>query len=167
MCSAVRRQGFKALSPLTPGPFPVRGSPRVPHAHHKEPWRPAHPLHILPQPNLPHRGDAIGVPSHEPTVQRRLHRLPLSWLRNGKCLIIYQQNVWNVEASQGCRIKSPTRMEQVMRDLCSWTLANVWKRAFLRSLCTLRASQSRLRGSETPPVKSMRASAVFPPSKAS
>ena len=58
-------------------------------------------------------------------------------------------------------------MEQVMRALHSCALANVWKNLLLWSLCRLRASRSRLRGSETPPVKSIRASAVFPPSRAS
>lgn len=58
-------------------------------------------------------------------------------------------------------------MEQVMRDLHSWALANVWKKALFLSMWRLKASRSRLRGSETPPVKSIRASAVFPPSRAS
>lgn len=90
MRSAVRRKGLKAPSPLTPGSFPVRGPPRVPHAHHKESERPACPRRILRQPHLPHRCDAIGVSLYEPAVQHRLHRLPLSWLRNVKRLVIYQ-----------------------------------------------------------------------------
>lgn len=58
-------------------------------------------------------------------------------------------------------------MEQVMSALCSWAFASVWKSSLLSWLWALRAPRSRLRGSETPPVKSISASVVFPPSSAS
>jgi hypothetical protein len=68
---------------------------------------------------------------------------------------------------QGKVYWSLTRIEQVMRALHPWALARVWNSALLWSGCRVRASLSRHRGSDTPPVKSMRASAVLPPSNAS
>lgn len=144
-------------SPLTPGPRPVCGSPRVPHAHHEESGHPSG----LQQPHLPHRRDPVGMSPHQATAQHRLHRLTLRWLRNRehtKAFTIIKYVLL---------FCSPTRMEQVMSALRSWALASIWKSALLWSTCRLRASRSRMRGSETPPVKSTSASVVFPPSKAS
>lgn len=147
--------------PLTPGTSPVRRPPRVPHAHHKEPGRPLLLHQPVPQPHLLHRRDPVGVSSHKTAVQHRLHHLALCWLRRGNIF-----KVWLSLLGSGTE-KNRTRMEQVMSALRSCASANVWKSVRLSSLRRRRASWSRLRGSETPPVKSIRASVVFPPSSAS
>lgn len=145
-------------SPLTPGPRPVCGSPWVPHTHHEESGHPSG----LQQSHLPHRRNPVCMSPHQAATQHRLHCLALRWLRDGE----------HTEASQlliKCLLLfcSPTRMEQVMSALRSWALASIWKSALLWSTCRLRASRFRMRGSETPPVKSTSASVVFPPSRAS
>lgn len=160
-CNRIPRIWLKSdvSAPLAPGTGPVRRPPRVPHAHHEEPGH-AFLLHQpLPQPHLLQRRDPVGVSSHQTAAQHRLHRLALCWLRGEKNF-----RVWLRWAG---RLQSRTRMEHVMSALCSWALAKVWKSTLLSWLCTLRAPRSRLRGSETPPVKSISASVVFPPSSAS
>lgn len=77
---------FKVPSPLTPGTRPVCGPPWVPHAHHEESGHPVRLQQLFPQPHLPHCCDPVGVSSHQTTVQHRLHRLPLCWLRNKNIL---------------------------------------------------------------------------------
>lgn len=77
---------FKAPSPLTPGTRPVCGPPWVPHAHHEESGHHARLQQLFPQPHLPHCCDPVGVSSHQATVQHRLHRLALCWLRNKEIL---------------------------------------------------------------------------------
>lgn len=160
-----------SISPITPGPVPLSLSPWISHADHGEFVWPEIGQQAVAKPYPADISHCIGMPLYQSTGQSGLHVCRsgcLEWWSSimkislsGLFLFLFLFLLLPFD------LLILTRMEQLMRPPLLWTLRTLSNRSLHFSSSPLYPCSNRSSGSETPPVKSTRASAVLPPSSAS